>query len=167
MVPSQGGRAQLRGRLIVRSGCLQLWSELPALAPGARCQSGRSVGSGAPGAVQWTATGLTRQERQRSVESVGAGAGSSAHSWLVLRGGVVHQRSLRIPLPSPSSGAPLEATAPHQDDTARHRGQRLFMKGLHSGRWDGVAAPRQQDRGAPAPAPDGISLSPPPAPSRR
>jgi len=56
VVPSQGGRAQLRGRLIVRSGCLQLWSELPALAPGARCQWGRSAGSGAPGAVQWTAT---------------------------------------------------------------------------------------------------------------
>ena len=59
VVPSQGGRAQLRGRLIVcRSGCLQLWSELPSLAPGARCQSGRSVGSGAPKAVQWTATRL-------------------------------------------------------------------------------------------------------------
>ncbi|SBO43094.1 protein of unknown function [Cyanobium sp. NIES-981] len=32
------------------------------------------------------------------VKNVGAGAGSSAHSWLVLRGGVVHQRILRIPL---------------------------------------------------------------------
>ena len=44
-----GGRAQLCGRLIVfRSGCFQfqLWSELRALAPGARCLSGRSVGSG-------------------------------------------------------------------------------------------------------------------------
>jgi hypothetical protein len=59
VVPSQGGRAQLRGRLIVcRSECLRLWSELPALALGARCQSGRSVGSGAPEAVQWTATWL-------------------------------------------------------------------------------------------------------------
>ena len=40
----------------------------------------------------------TRQERQKSVESVGAGAGSSAHSWLLLRGGVFHRWSLRIPL---------------------------------------------------------------------
>ena len=30
-------------------------AELPALAPGARCPSGRSVWSGAPQAVQWTA----------------------------------------------------------------------------------------------------------------
>jgi hypothetical protein len=41
------------------SGGFQLWSELPALAPGARCRVGRSVGSGAPEAgpltVQWTA----------------------------------------------------------------------------------------------------------------
>jgi hypothetical protein len=55
VVPSQGGRAQLCGRLIVRSGCLWLWAELPALAPGARCRLGRSVGSGAPWAMQWTA----------------------------------------------------------------------------------------------------------------
>ena len=56
MVPSQGGRAQLCGRLIVfRSDDFQLWSELPALAPGARCRLGRSVGSGAPRAMQWTA----------------------------------------------------------------------------------------------------------------
>ena len=56
MVPSQGGRAQLCGRLIVfRSDDFQLWSELPALAPGARCRLGRSVGSGAPKAMQWTA----------------------------------------------------------------------------------------------------------------
>ena len=59
MVPSQGGRAQLRGRLIVfRSGCMWLWAELPALAPWARCRLGRSVRSGAPRAMQWTATGL-------------------------------------------------------------------------------------------------------------
>jgi hypothetical protein len=97
---AQGGRAQLCGRLIVLgAGGFQLWSELPALAPGARCRLGRSVGSGAPSAMQWTATVATRQERQRSVESVGAGAGSSARSWLVLRGGVFHQWSLRIPLP--------------------------------------------------------------------
>ncbi len=57
MVPSQGGWAQLCGRLIVfRSGGFQLWAELPALAPGARCLGGRSVRSGAPRAMQWTAT---------------------------------------------------------------------------------------------------------------
>ena len=32
----------------------------------------------------------TRQEHQRSVESVGAGAGSSARSWRLLRWGVIH-----------------------------------------------------------------------------
>jgi len=57
VVPSQGGWAQLCGRLIVfRSGGFQLWAELPALAPGARCLGGRSVRSGAPRAMQWTAT---------------------------------------------------------------------------------------------------------------
>ena len=57
MVPSRGGWAQLRGRLIVcRSEVLWLWAELLALAPGARCRLGRSVGSGAPRAMQWTAT---------------------------------------------------------------------------------------------------------------
>jgi hypothetical protein len=35
---------------------LVVLAELPALAPGARCPRGRSVGSGAPAAVQWTAT---------------------------------------------------------------------------------------------------------------
>ena len=106
----KGGRAQLRGRLIVRSGGFQLWAEPPALAPGARCRLGRSVGSGAPGAVQWSAT-LTRQERQGSVESVGAGAGSSARSCCLLRGGVFHQWSLRIPLQPRCSRRPEPATA--------------------------------------------------------
>jgi len=53
---SQGGRAQLCGRLIVfRSKSFQLWAESPALAPGARCRGCRSVRSGAPRAMQWTA----------------------------------------------------------------------------------------------------------------
>jgi hypothetical protein len=34
--------------IVVRSESLQLWAELPALAPGARCLGGRSVRSGAP-----------------------------------------------------------------------------------------------------------------------
>jgi hypothetical protein len=41
---------------------------------------------------------VARGGHQRSVESVGAGAGSSARSSLVLRGGVVHQWRLRIPM---------------------------------------------------------------------
>ena len=68
VVPSQGGRAQLRGRLIVfRSGVFQLWAELPALAPGARCRVGRSVGSGAPEAVQWTACVPSRKNNARNI----------------------------------------------------------------------------------------------------
>jgi hypothetical protein len=59
VVPSQGGRAQ-GGRAQLREFVLgnsrdrfqiswfRLWAELLALAPGARCRLGRSVGSGAP-----------------------------------------------------------------------------------------------------------------------
>ena len=80
-----------------------------------RVTSGTFRGSGAPGAnaglvVNGAVDGdgtrsiprqgrgdTINQERQRSVESVGAGAGSSAHSWPVLRGGVIHRWCLRIP----------------------------------------------------------------------
>jgi hypothetical protein len=74
----------------------------------------------------------TRRERQRSVESVGAGAGSSARSCLLLRGGVVHRWSLRIPLLPPSGGRELPAMAYPPFDTGLHRGQRRFMKGASS-----------------------------------
>jgi hypothetical protein len=54
-VRARGGRAELcvglclaTAVIVFRSKSLQLWSELPALAPGARCRLGRSVGSGAP-----------------------------------------------------------------------------------------------------------------------
>ena len=65
------------------------WAEWLTLAPGARVPVGLPDGSGAPESrpltVQWTAAehthrGVTRQESQRSDESVGAGAGSSARS---------------------------------------------------------------------------------------
>jgi hypothetical protein len=85
----------LGNSLIVRSDGFQLWAELLALAPGARCRVGRSFGSGAPQAMQWTAI---TPGTSHLVRNVGAGAGSSARSWLVLRGGVVHRWSLRIPL---------------------------------------------------------------------
>ncbi len=69
-----------------------------------------------------------RQEHQRSVESVGAGAGSSARSWLMLRGGVVHSWSLRIPMSSRSDSQPKLATIGETLDMALHHRQRLFMK---------------------------------------
>ena len=91
-----------RAVIVFRSGDVQLWSELPALAPGARCRVGRSVESGAPGTAQWTACVPSRNGHARNISdpsrSVGAGAGSSARSCLLLRGGVFHQWSLRIPL---------------------------------------------------------------------
>jgi hypothetical protein len=72
-----------------RPALLVYWAEWLTLAPGARVPVGLPVGSGAPEArpltVQWTAaehthSGVTRQGSQRSDESVGAGAGSSARS---------------------------------------------------------------------------------------
>jgi hypothetical protein len=71
---------------------------------------------------------MTRQEHQRSVESVGAGAGSSARSYLVLRGGVFHLWSLRIPMHTQSAGLPRPATPPKPPDMSLHRRQRGFMK---------------------------------------
>jgi hypothetical protein len=78
---SQGGRAQLcegcfketavRGNslIVFRSKSFQLWAELPALAPGARCPSGRSMGSGAPQAVQWTACVPSRKWHARNISN--------------------------------------------------------------------------------------------------
>jgi len=91
---ARGGRAQLcvglclaTAVIVFRSGDFQLWAELPALAPGARCRLGRSVESGEPQAgpltVQWTAI---RPGTSHLVKSVGAGAGSSARSCRLLRG---------------------------------------------------------------------------------
>ncbi len=58
-VPRGRGRScaslVLDNSLIVGSEGVQLWAELPALAPGARCRGRRSVRSGAPEAMQWTA----------------------------------------------------------------------------------------------------------------
>ena len=42
-------------------------AELPALAPGARCRVGRSIGSGAPEAVQWTACVPSRKNHAMNV----------------------------------------------------------------------------------------------------
>ena len=74
-VRARGGRAQLcvglclaTAVIVFRSDSLQLWAELLALAPGARCQVGRSVGSGAPEAMQWTAT-LNNRRHARNVTS--------------------------------------------------------------------------------------------------
>jgi hypothetical protein len=73
-VRAQGGWAQLCLRLclataviVCRSGGFQLWAELPALAPGARCRLGRSVGSGAPQAMQWTACVSSRKSHARNI----------------------------------------------------------------------------------------------------
>ncbi len=100
----EGVGAQLRGRLIVRSGCLGLWGrscrrwhlgpgvewDVP-LGPG-HLRRSRERCSGRCGSP----SGVARQERQRSVENVGAGAGSSACSLPVLRGAVFHLWRFRI-----------------------------------------------------------------------
>jgi len=128
VVPPRGGPgATVRGFCLAdavigfRSSDVQLWAELPALAPGARCRLGRSFVSGAPQAVQWTASGRFRRRSgsiepatpgtSHQVRNVGAGAGSSARSWLVLRGGVFHRWSLRIPMPPRWAGPAAAATA--------------------------------------------------------
>ena len=98
-------RDGLRDRsLIVRSGCLWLW--------GRSCRRWH-LGPGVEWDVPWgpghlrrsrercngrrgSPSGVARQEHQRSVENVGAGAGSSARSLPVLRGAVFHPWSLRI-----------------------------------------------------------------------
>ena len=74
-------------------------------------------------------TAGTRLEHRRSVESVGAGAGSSARSWVLLRGGVIHAWSLRIPMQPPWAGPAGPATAPAVPDKCLHGRQRAFMKG--------------------------------------
>jgi hypothetical protein len=142
---SQGGRAQLRVGLclataviVFRSGCIWLLAELPALAPGARYQVGRSVGSGAPGAVQWTATRLFQQSsldtpgtseirrecwsRGRIVSALLAGA----------QGGCLP--SMEPPNPVASTmGRPARAGKPaRRFDTARDLRQRVFMKSASS-----------------------------------
>ena len=71
---------------------------------------------------------VTRQGNQRSVESVGAGAGSSARSYLVLRGGVVHLWSLRIPLLPASIGHSTLATRAAQPASSLHLATQRFMK---------------------------------------
>ena len=73
--------------------------------PGAMHPAGFPGWSGAPRAVRWTARlfqqiGVTRRGNQRSEKTVGAGSESSAVSWLLLRGVVIHHWSLRIPLQS-------------------------------------------------------------------
>ena len=71
------------------------------LAPGARVPMGLPVGSGAPGTVQWTA-GLMAEQPSHAREArdpsrlLEQGAGSSAHSWQLVRGAVFHRWSLRI-----------------------------------------------------------------------
>jgi hypothetical protein len=132
-------RFLLGNRLIVcRSAGIQLWAELPALAPGARCRLGRSVGSGAPEAgplaVQWTATGLFQQNsytpgtpeirrecwsRGRIVSALLAGAqGGCLPS-------VEPPNPVAITMAPPAGGS----NACSRFDIARYRRQRVFMKG--------------------------------------
>ncbi len=152
MVPSQGGRAQLRGRLIVcRSGCLQLWWELPALAPGARCQSGRSVGSGAPKTVQWTATRLHARNVTSGQECWSRGRIVSA----LLAGA---QGGCR---PSAEPPNPVGITMdPAVGDSKSGGGSPSLVTSGNASSW---RAPRRRccrpDRADPAPAPPALSGS--------
>jgi hypothetical protein len=129
VVPSQGGRAQLRGRLIVRSGGFQLWAELPALAPGARCRLGRSVGSGAPRAVQWTATGLTRQERQRSVEKCWSRGRIVSALLLAAQGGCLPSVEPLNPVVTTLDLPSGAIKGSSMIDTSQHLREWEFMKG--------------------------------------
>ena len=136
MVPSQGGRAQLCGRLIVfRSDDFQLWSELPALAPGARCRVGRSVGSGAPQAMQWTATGLTRQERQRSVEKCWSRGRIVSALLTAAQGGCLPSMEPPNPVAATMLPPARAGNGCSTFDTALHCGQRGFMKPASPGGW--------------------------------
>ena len=92
VVPSRGGRAQLCGRLIVfRSEGLWLWGGAAGAGTWGQLSIGmfRSVRGTSGDAVDGVCPlqEMTRQDHQRSVESVGAGAGSSARTSLLLRGG--------------------------------------------------------------------------------
>ena len=129
VVPSQGGRAQLRGRLIVcRSGDLQLWAELPALAPGARCQGDVPLGPGH----------LRRCSGRRRCDTPGT---SEIRRECWSRGRIVSALLLAAQggcLPSMEPPNPVAATmdlaagsgkVPRTIDTGLHRRQRAFMKG--------------------------------------
>ena len=82
--------------------------------------------------------------------SVGAGAGSSARSWLVLRGGVVHPWSLRIPMHTQWPGPRRPAMAAAGSDMALHRWQQGFMKGAQHPS-DELSGTEQQGGGPPSP----------------
>ena len=77
--------------------------------------------------------GVTRRGNQRSVESVGAGAGSSAHSSALLRWGVFHRWSLPGAMGSPSDRQPHPATGSAADETRRYGTRRVFIKKNSSG----------------------------------
>ena len=123
---AQWGRAQLCGRLIVRSVFVQLWSELPALAPGARCRLGRSIGSGAPQAMQWTAITPGTSEIRRECWS----RGRIVSALLMSAAGGCHP-SMEPPNPvATTMSQPVQASKrARQFDTARDLRQRVFMKG--------------------------------------
>jgi hypothetical protein len=111
---------------------------------------GNQVGCGrCSGWRAWMACvdGVIRRERQRSVERVGAGAGSSAGSWGLLRGGVVRQRSLRVPMTSPSVRRIESARAGAVADTALHPWQWIFIKP-----WNSPIRAGCQNASGPAPA---------------
>jgi hypothetical protein len=133
VVPSQGGRAQLRGRLIVRSGCLWLWGGAAGAGTWGQVSSGtfRWVRGTWGGAMDGDVA--ARQERQRSVEKC----------WS--RGRIVSALLARAPggcLPfaeppnvdADTMGLPTGARNGRRGfDTALHRGQRGFMKGASRG----------------------------------
>jgi len=149
----RGSGAAVRSVDRVRIRCFQLWAELPAQAPGARCQSGRSVGSGAPGAVQWTATRLFRQtsdtpgtseirrecwSRGRIVSALLAGA----------QGGCLP--SMEPPNPIAATMGPPAGVSNGfcPFDTALHRRQRLYVGGF----MEQGQAPWVAPAGSPGPA---------------
>jgi hypothetical protein len=92
---------------VFRSGGFQLWAELPALAPGARCRLRHSVGSG-----------------------------SSAHSWLLLREASINGATeSRCSHDDPGSGC-QQGLQHCTTDTGLHGRQQGFMKGFTTGSED-------------------------------
>ena len=127
----RGSGAAVRSVDRFQIGGFQLWSELPALAPGARCRLGRSVGSGAPRAMQWTATGLTRQERQMIRRECWSRGRIVSALLLAAQGGCLP--SMEPPNPVAATMLPPARAGNGRSgfDTALHGRQWPFMKGLH------------------------------------
>jgi len=114
-------------------GGFQLWAELPALAPGARCRLGRSVRSWAPQAMQWTATGLFQHNSDTpgtsEIRRECWSRGRIVSALLMSAAGGCHP-SMEPPNPvATTMGWPVQASKrASQFDTARDLRQRVFMK---------------------------------------